>query len=101
MHLDSVWIGNDMPMNQVLKFRWSDPDRAALRNLCLQGFSNKRMIWDAALLYPPDNSVADLVIDRNTRAMHCHFQLSLRGGAYVLTPLILLGLRQLPFGGRR
>lgn len=59
VHWDSVWIGNATPMNQKLKFKWQDSEWAALHNLCVQGFSGKCMIWDAALLYPPETSVAD------------------------------------------
>lgn len=47
VHLDSVWIGNDLSMNQKLRFTWQDTDRPTLHNLCLQGFVGKCLIWDA------------------------------------------------------
>lgn len=57
--MDCIWIGNDMPMNQKLRFKWQDPDTAALHNWCMQGLAGKCMIWDAT-------QEADLAIDRRT-----------------------------------
>lgn len=63
VHLDSVWISHDVPMQQKLRFSWQAPERPSLHSLCLHGFVGKCLVWDASLLYPPANATADLAID--------------------------------------